>query len=252
LRRFLLVALVALIATLATGANASTPPQAPLAPACAMPALAQKLAANATGTETVTRMVNGTPRKIVRFKMASAAMTPGVVVDLAHAIAEMTHFPNSGYDWYVRSDLFIEWLESNPCNGSDGYRFAFGAHCYRSPPGTSSPRTAVACNWDFRGALQFDHDANDWDAVWGYKEYHESNQTGCTGNPTIFHYFPDSADGSLRTWVAGRVRFVPINYLQANYRKASSQYLIITTKQTGSPGSWVIASGLPNGAADHC
>jgi hypothetical protein len=229
-------------------ASASAKPIAATSAACPTPPLAQKLADVATKVQ-ARPAVDG--QRVTRFYLPASAMQSVEVIALAGAASP--HAQQAGYRWYYDATTWIEWFESDPCGGPDGYAFGFNARCWRTTSSTGSPRTNVACNWDANAGLEYDHAVHDFDPVWGLKNYNELNQGSCadTGG---YHFFSDSSPGELRTWLRVMVRFLAINY-PSQPRKTTSRHVVIATKsehQGIGVGEWLSSLTDPGDGDDDC
>lgn len=214
---------------------------------CDMPQLAQNIAGQATKA---VKQPNGA----VRFYLPTAEAQSIGMLAVANA-KSFNHFEASKY-WYFRTQTWIEWLESDPCEGQDGYAFGFTVRCYNSPNSSGSPQTPVACNHYHHAALEYDlfAGAHDWDPVWGHKFYNPQNQSSCTdaGGPGRYHFFSDVAPGELRTWLRVKVTFVAINH-PAFPKKTTSRHLQINGHSTHGGegvGALLDTTSPPGGASD--
>jgi len=236
---------------------------------CPTPPIAQALARKAVRTESSTRPDG---RKVTRFYQAEPSITPvsamqgGGVVAIGGVIAETPHYSEGGYEWYVRGNPYVNWLQSYPdCTQPDGYAFGFNVVCYRGPPPDGYPRTQVTCNWDADpapdedegvwAALEFDYAGNhDFDAVWGYKQYHPGNQAACADSGG-YHFISDSAFGELRTWIRNKVVFVSIGH-PSQPRKTTSYHIELPYDGSQHAGAgvadWLSSPTNPGGSSGVC
>jgi hypothetical protein len=160
---------------------------APSAQACAMPALAQKIAGKATAQE---RRPNGA----IRFYLPQAKAANFFTIAVANA--KSNNWPEAGKYWYFRTQTWVEWAQSDPCTGPDGYAFGFTVRCYNSPNSDGTNQTAVACNHYHHAALEYDHATHDFDPIWGHKFYNPQNQPSCTDTRYDLKLWIGSGDGS--------------------------------------------------------
>lgn len=214
---------------------------------CPLGNLGQKLAAKATKVE-AEKVQGGT---VARFYVPN---TTQQVIDVATASAQSPSYVYGGKYWFYDAATWIQVFISDPCSGPDGYAFGWNGRCLYSTNSSTVPKTLTNCNWEANAALQYDHAAHDWDAVWGYRQYAPDNVATCADSGN-YHFFEDNAPGELLTYARIKVRFLAAGNHLSQARYTTSRHFDISSSTTHAgprTGVFAAADANPGGGFNSC